>query len=361
MRITRRYILPLVSCWLVGLSVVVGLVACSSDAETAADDDGDVLQISAGTRAAAASVEISGADAEGSSIFIFTTTTENVTPKADNAVLIDSKWRSTIRVNAGKTYYLYGFMPMDASENPTIDKLTGKNYDKGAVLSLSNVDAIGPKDLCVLIGVQDKANLTDPKDLKRGIFQYVGKERGQNYTHLLFSHVYASIVVKLKVDADYNTLRTIVLREMRLTSTSGKSKYNITMTVTANDTDTNPAEVVLEQVESSASNPTFALYEDVDGDAEDGLTLTSEAKEFPAFFATQTWGGMTLVTTYDVYDKQGTLVRPNCTVRNNLTTPLTQPLNAGEKLTLTATVKPTYLYQLSDSDMDDTKITITAN
>ena len=356
MHITRRYILPLVTCWLFGLSVVVGLVACSSDVETIADDGGDVLQISAETRAAT-SVEITGADAEGSSVFIFTTTTEDVTPKADNAVLIDGKWRSTIRVNAGKTYYLYGFMPMDASANPTVNKLEGENYEKGAVLRLPNVDAIGPKDLCVLIGVQDKGNLTESKNLQRGVFKYEGKERGKNYTHLLFAHVYSSIVMKLKVDPDYNTLRTIVLREMRLTTTSGKSKYDITMTVRANDADENPAEIILTPVESSASNPTFAFYEDVDGDAEDGLTLTSEAKEFPAFFATQNLGDMTLVTTYDVYDRKGNLIRKNCTANNVLNLP-TGDLTRGQKYTFNLTVNPTYLYVLSDPDLDNPTITV---
>ena len=356
----RRHITTLVTRWLLCLWGVIGLAACSADSEPEEDSVGDVLQLSADTRAGNL-VTIEGAGAEGSSIYIFTAIANTTaTQKHGTAVMTDDKWHSSIRVKKEQQYYLYGFMPVDVTDNPSIGKVdAGTDYDQSAVITLPNVDAICPHDLCVLIGVQDCNSATDAKNVKVGKFSYVGKERGQNYVHLLFRHVYASVVVKLKVDADYDKLRTIVLREMKLTSTSGKNKYDITMAITANNTEADPAEVTMTPVESIANTPTFTLYKDVDGDAEDGLTLTTTAVEFPAFFAPQTWSGMTLVTTYDVYDKEGRLVRPNCTVENKLTTPLSaQTLAAGEKLTITATIKPTYLYLLSEYDVDNSGITL---
>ena len=356
----RRHITTLVTRWLLCLWGVIGLAACSADSEPEEDSVGDVLQLSADTRAGDP-VTIEGAGAEGSSIYIFTAIANTTaTQKHGTAVMTDNKWHSSIRVKKEQQYYLYGFMPVDVTDNPSIGKVdAGTDYDQGAVLTLPNVDAICPHDLCVLIGVQDCNSASDAKNVEVGKFSYVGKERGQNYVHLLFRHVYASVAVKLKVDADYDKLRTIVLRKLSLKSASVHNKLNITMTVTANTTGDDPVSVQMNEDTSSDASAQHALYEDVDGDAEDGLTITTTAKEFPAFFSTLAWSGLTLEARYDVYDKEGRLVRPNCTVENNLTTPLsTVVLAAGEKLTITATIKPTYLYRLSEYDVDNPGITL---
>ena len=78
-----------------------------------------------------------------------------------------------------------------------------------------------------------------------------------------------------------------------------------------------------------------------------------------------------LRTTYDVYDTnvttahpEGNLIRKDCVAENkintNLIAELTQ-LRAGELFTVNLLIKPTFLYMLSEPDLDNPTITITIN
>jgi len=62
-------------------------------------------------------------------------------------------------------------------------------------------------------------------------------------------------------------------------------------------------------------------------------------------------------THYDVYDKENNLIRENQSARNTLSlSDLT--LEQGKKYTITITVAPTYLYVLSDPDLDNPTFTL---
>ena len=65
-------------------------------------------------------------------------------------------------------------------------------------------------------------------------------------------------------------------------------------------------------------------------------------------------------STYDVYDKQGNITRSNCTADNVLDVPkLFIPeliVQRGKMYTVNLTVQPSYLYVLSDPDLDNPTI-----
>ena len=63
---------------------------------------------------------------------------------------------------------------------------------------------------------------------------------------------------------------------------------------------------------------------------------------------------MKITSTYDVYDKKGNLMR-ECTVENKLKA---MNVNHGMEYTVTLTVAPTYLYVLSDEDLNNPTIKI---
>ena len=65
-------------------------------------------------------------------------------------------------------------------------------------------------------------------------------------------------------------------------------------------------------------------------------------------------GNLTLVSTYDVYDSKGNLIRQNCSATNTL--PDNLQVNRGERMQLNMTVEPTYLYVLSEPDLDNPTI-----
>jgi len=69
-----------------------------------------------------------------------------------------------------------------------------------------------------------------------------------------------------------------------------------------------------------------------------------------------------LISTYDVYDKKGNLIRENCTATNtidiaNLFSGQTETLR-GRRYTINLTINPTYLYMLSEPDLNDPTVVV---
>jgi len=64
---------------------------------------------------------------------------------------------------------------------------------------------------------------------------------------------------------------------------------------------------------------------------------------------------LTLVSTYDVYDSQGNKIRKDCTATNQLPH---LSANRGQRVTFNLKVTPTYLYQLSEPDLDNPTIKV---
>jgi hypothetical protein len=72
----------------------------------------------------------------------------------------------------------------------------------------------------------------------------------------------------------------------------------------------------------------------------------------PAYAST-----LSIVSTYDVYDKKGNKIREDCKATNSLASML-NGIQRGKKRPIKLTVNPTYLYVLSDPDLDNPTITI---
>jgi hypothetical protein len=69
-----------------------------------------------------------------------------------------------------------------------------------------------------------------------------------------------------------------------------------------------------------------------------------------------------LRSTYDVFDKQENLIRQGCHAENtiDLRQHFGNEINTmrGNRYSLTLTVQPTYLYMLSEPDLDDPTVTL---
>ena len=66
-----------------------------------------------------------------------------------------------------------------------------------------------------------------------------------------------------------------------------------------------------------------------------------------------------LRSTYDVYDKKGNLVRQGCVAENRIEPAEifgSSQLRRGWKYTIQLKLKPTYLYVMSDPDLDNPTI-----
>ena len=256
----------------------------------------------------------------------------------DNTVKLISysnhDWHSQTTVEKGVSYTIYGFMP----KKEPISSSISKSGDV-ATLTLSNIGTVCADDICFITGVKDSDG-----DLDQGQFGYTGKTSG-NFIRLLLDHLFASVKFNFTVDTDYSKLRTIKLKSLKLSTTT--APVTATITLTPNTTDAYPASVAYT---TSAGASTATFFE-----SEDGEAIPTTNTDFICCFAPSASNTMTLVTTYDVYDSKGNLIRKDCEATNKLPDLEAQ---RGWQVTLNLKVSPTYLYQLSEPDLDNPTITI---
>lgn len=358
------------------MSAAILLTACSDDTDRLSDET-DFLQIAAYTQDM---VSVSGPAAtravsypsnykeyEGSSsigVFMTPTTTEMTLISYE-----DNAWHSMVKVLDGQQYYIYGYMPAYATctinPKPSSDN-TNPSFENGAILTFTNVPSVMSEDFSVITGalqlMPDQSNPLRPVEegtLKAGTFAYTGQGNGKNFVDLMFDHLYGALKISMNVYSGYDALRTIKLKELKLrTSVNGtpsKSKTNVTVTLNKTEGDTPISNVVYQPSGEDVGDLTFfqsALGEE----------LTTNYNSFMGYFMPDGITTFVLTSVYDVYDKQGNLVRKECTAQNKLEiSDLFDGLNAtrpGWRYNVEMTIVPTYLYMLSEPDLDNPTVVV---
>ena len=274
-------------------------------------------------------------------------------------------------------YYAYGFVPKDAADNATITKLRPNDgectWAEGAVLTIQGLKAVAT-DPCVMIGAKHGPDADHDSGLRAGDFKFhldtgktgeVGHEViNPNYLYFLFDHLYSALSISMRVNGTYHALRHIKLKglKLRTLTSDDKSPYkaNVTITLRANDTGTNPIS------DSDISyDPEGIVYSETGGviySNSTGFLLDTDWSMFLGHFMPNGVTTLILTSTYDVYDTKGNLVRKDCEATNTL---LISELfsgqtvsNRGWKYTVRLVINPTYLYVMSDPDLDNPTVTV---
>lgn len=251
------------------------------------------------------------------------------------------KWNAYFEVEKNKTFTVYGYMPKTGEMNSTLTSIT----DNGAALNITGIKPVTTDDICIITGVKD----TD-SGLKEGQFSWsTPMEEVETYKiSLLMDHLYAAAQFRLKIDAEYASLRTIKLKTMKLRTNKGS--VNAAISLTHNDTGASPITDVT--YTASGSSDEVIIFNDDEGVALDKTTPLT----INSYFAPTLSNNLTLVSTYDVYDSKGNLIRQNCTAPPNKIPNLEAV--RGQRVLVNLTVNPTYLYVLSDPDLDNPTIKI---
>ena len=352
------------------MSAVILLAACSDDTDRSGSlpDDTDVLQIAAYTQdltspsqsAATRAVTVPSGYSQyagSASIGVFMTKS-STTDNSTEMTLIsyeDNVWHSLVKVIKDTPYYIYGYMPAYATSTIT----PNTSFDNGAILKFTNVPSVMSEDFSVITGVlqllpDNAGNPVQEGTLKAGTFAYMGKESGKNFVDLMFDHLYGALNINLKVADNYNSLRTIKLKELRLRTivngTPSKSKTNVTVTLNKTAGDSPISNVVYEPTGEDEGDLTF--FQSATG-KELG---TTDYESFMGHFMPEGITTFVVTSVYDVYDKQGNLIRKDCTAENTLGLydlfDRQTVTMRGYKYTIKLTVMPTYLYILSEPDLD---------
>ena len=264
--------------------------------------------------------------------------TDWATPKEEK-IIYTNKWHAYFEVTSDKTYTVYGYMPKTGDMSSSLAKST----ENAATLTISNIKPITTDDICIITGVK-----AADEGLKEGQFSWSWPIGDDNYKiHLLMDHLYAAVLFRLKIDAEYASLRTIKLKTMTLSTNKGS--VDATVMLTHNTIGASP--VSSPTYTASGSSDAIVIFNSDTGTALDKDTPV----DINACFAPTLSNNLTIVTTYDVYDRNGKLIRQNCTATNKLPN---LDATRGQKVQVNMTVNPTYLYVLSDPDLDNPTIKI---
>ena len=279
-----------------------------------------------------------------------------------------NKWRLSINkvdpsTIAAGDYYVYGFIPSNAADGATIAILPEKtSYSQGAKLTIKGLRTAG-YDACVIIGAKEGPDEDHDNGLVAGDFKFKLKtgESAKNYLYLLFDHLGSALTIGIKVDGDYNTLRTIKLKQLTLQTATESGlmteKADVVVTLNGNNTGTNPI-TTLTYTPTGSSGTGSPVYQ-----SDEGLTLETTSKSFLSHFLPITDVTKVVInSTYDVYDKKGNLIRKDSkatnTVRLSDIIPYFPGVQRGWKYAINLTVKPTYLYVLSDPDLNNPTVVV---
>lgn len=272
---------------------------------------------------------------------------------------------TTLKVKPGADYYVFGFLPSNANaiteETNGNSSVTVNSETKIATMTIENLPSLSTKDVCVVIGAKGKLGTNEKVDV--GSFKYHAPENTEEGfgVSLLVDHLFAAIDFNICVGATYNAVRTIKLKKVVMKSTSVK-KVTAVITLKMNDNKDNPiTNVAFTPSETAQEEMTLYQSEDVNGTALDVTTPIS----FTGFYGagikidntTSLGSTLSIESTYDIYDKDGNLIEANRKAVNNLATVLSN-ISRGKKVNLDLKVIPTYLYILSDNELDNPTIVV---
>ena len=279
---------------------------------------------------------------------------------------INNKWTGSLDMNQGSgtegyQYYIYGFMPSEYAAGARAEKLPNKDsYSYGAQLKIDGLSTLTPADVCVVVGVKKgtAGQTLENVGIKLGEFGYKCNSDPNNI-FLLMKHIYAGLHFKTHIDTEYARLRTIKVKKMTLTTTEKiHTRINLTVPVTANEMGTDPLGEIGYQGVGSEEEKDYATIQlfPYDGGPEEYELPTVTPENFLSCFAPGYCNEFIITTTYDVYDKNGNKIREDCVAKNQISTASFYGINelkAGEIYTIDMKVQPTYLYVLSEPDLDN--------
>ena len=202
------------------------------------------------------------------------------------------EWSTHLKLKSGAgTFRLYGFMPDDPSLTASLQNVTAVD----AQIKLENVNPLTTIDYCVVTGVRQVETASDHTSATRGMFSFDYYSYRQNYVTFSDNHGISAISY-LPTGAAANSC--IIENEEKTLTTSPAAICTGYMV---------PDNVFINKLE--------------------------------------------LETEFEVYNKKGDKIAERTAV-NKLTEPLAE-LQRGEERTLLLTIDPSYLYVLSDPDLDN--------
>lgn len=254
----------------------------------------------------------------------------------------DGLWISGMRLLSymPPTGWTYRFFAL-VTDNPAITSTMANNGAGLPCMTIGNVPAFSQYNIMLSSGA-----VLNGLTLTKG--SYTAALTNDNHqVNFMMDNLMTALNLKILIDSKYNALREVVVKEVKISSQNAVYEAVATFTTSG---------ITLTSSVTDAKGQDFTLSFDP------GLQLTTTAAELGSCYLVPKLTGLTMTTTYDIYDKKGTLIRADQTAVNNLSQALTSDvMMSNSKINLTLKVAPTYLYSLSDGDLDNPGVTIIKN
>lgn len=213
---------------------------------------------------------------------------------------------------------------------------------------------------------------------KGGYSAHLSKEN--HLMNFMMDNLMCGLTLNFNVGTKYDKLRHIVLKEITISSKTAKSQsYTTTVQFTtsgvafssvASGADADKLSYSLDKT-TDDDLITGTGYTTID-DIEKGVFLSTEKVGLLSCFmvpelasSTTDLNNLELKVKYNIYNKKGRLTRKDQISTNSLGKALSRDgqslVKANNMITLNITIEPTYLYQLSDEDLDNPGLTIENN
>lgn len=364
-----------------GMMFCVGcmtLASCSSDSDVPDETPDNQLRLASVTRAT--DIDDGYVIQEGSKLWLALTSGSGSVPDSKGIYTLENTaWKGGVTVKEAKQYYIYGVMSptgvITDGENPTCT-ITSGDFSEGATLTIKGQPTMVAEGNvpCVVVGARGVIDPTTTWDVTEGSFGYMGiLKRGQDNAQLLLDRLYAALFFSFTIDEDYGNLRTIKLKTMTMTAAAGtKATVDLTVKLEARTNGTSPiASVSATAVESAGALGSITMFDNFDEDTNyEGVDITDLTAEKQAVatneggkiksacFAPGVADGLILTCVYNVYDKAGNDLGERTAVNSLSNVVTTGTLLHGQRRPIVLKVTPTYLYILSDEDLDNPTIKI---
>lgn len=267
----------------------------------------------------------------------------------------DIVWNtSRLEVKPGRNYYIFGYMPAGIGSDNTVQVADATT----ATMTFNGLPTVTDEDICIVVGVKGGKQALNASN--QGSFTYHAPENTTEgyFVSLLADHLYASVEFRVTIANDYNVLRKVMLKKMTLKcNDKDKAVQDLVLTLTMNDDGTYPLADNLSPTQKAAADNKeceYPLYEATgDSQGKELLETYSEELVFSGCFAEGCGAYLSVECEYDIYDRVSGANNKieTRTVVNGLKS-LLQNLKRGSKKVINLLVDPTYLYQLSDGDVD---------
>ena len=282
-------------------------------------------------------------------------------------------WGSTdAKAENGKTYDLFGYKPTQCFADDGEATFT-YGGSSASTLSLTGISAANAYDICFVVAAGPSLTAVDtPADPPAfGTFGFTYDQSimgNKPAATLVMDHLFAQIQFQFKLDPEYAKLRQIYLKRVTL-RTSSVATVDVEITLTPNSTGTKVADSDITWESHTVTDPTDGIASEADLFAADVnmpfLLPTDHYEPIPGYLCPLASGaGMnySIEVEYDVYAADvlpeqitaGTVepIREDQKAVNKWPSAGKDHVQRGKKYTISCLVKPTYLYQLADEDLD---------